>query len=145
MIMISYYSSFLFFVSNNYSTPSKIQQLIKLIRDLESRGDGFVVLNGEVIETSSKCLILQNKEISKIQEVKGVEALAELKELNLSWNKIEELPTTEEFKNLEKLILEGNKINIDDWFFIHHRAVGPILFFVSLFDGFMLGNLLQNI
>ncbi|MGD9014688.1 MAG: hypothetical protein PVI33_01500 [Candidatus Omnitrophota bacterium] len=51
-----------------------------------------------------------------------------------------------EIFNLRTLtILEKNQCNIDEWFFAHHMIIGPILFFVSLFDAYALNRLLLRL
>ena len=39
-------------------------------------------------------------------------------------------------------ILESSKVNVDEWLLIHHKGVGPVLFLLSFFDGYMLNKLL---
>jgi len=42
-------------------------------------------------------------------------------------------------------IIESSTVDIDDWLFTHHRIVGPILFFGSAFNVFMLSNTIQGL
>jgi len=51
-----------------------------------------------------------------------------------------------EIFNLRTLtILESNYFNIDEWLFVHHRIIGPILFLLSIFDAYMLNSLLLRL
>ena len=42
-------------------------------------------------------------------------------------------------------IFESNKITVDEWLFAHNRIVGSILFLLSLFDAYMLNNLILRL
>jgi hypothetical protein len=58
---------------------------------------------------------------------------------------LNELLELEIINSLRLTILESSKVSIDDWLFIHHRVVGPILFLLSLFDAHMLNNLIMRL
>ena len=49
----------------------------------------FVVVGDSRIKVKDKKLNLQRKGIANINEIKGLESLTDLEELDLSWNRIE--------------------------------------------------------
>ena len=57
------------------------------------------------------------------------------------YQRLNDLLEIEIFSSQTLTVLESNLNNIDEWFFAHHRVAGLILFFLSLFDAYMLNNL----
>ncbi len=70
----------------------------------------FVFIGSEKIHVSGNSLSLQNRGIKKIEEIKGLDKLLALIELDLSINDIEEISGLESLINLQYLTITNNKI-----------------------------------
>lgn len=64
----------------------------------------------EIIDEEFKKISIRGK-FKKISEIKGLEMLTELEELDLSYNHIEKIDSLEKFPHLKRLNLEGNQIS----------------------------------
>lgn len=74
----------------------------------------FVTLHGVQYSVRSKALVLQNKGIKDLSEIKGLHKLWYLKKLDLSQNQISTMKGLEPLENLKVLKLSHNQIqNID--------------------------------
>ena len=70
----------------------------------------FVFIGSEKIHVSGNSLSLQSRGIKKIEEIKGLDKLLALIELDLSINDIEEISGLESLINLQYLTITNNKI-----------------------------------
>jgi len=72
----------------------------------------YVNFNGNIIfpSDSDTFINLNNKSIDKIEEIKNLEVLADLKKIYLNYNQISEIKGLEKHNKLRSLHLQGNKI-----------------------------------
>lgn len=61
------------------------------------------------------------------------------------YQRLEEILEFEIINMRTLTIFESNKITVDEWLFAHNRIVGSILFLLSLFDAYMLNNLILRL
>ena len=70
----------------------------------------FVTVKGKKYYVEDNKLSLRHEGITDISEIEGLKNLNNLKELDLSWNKIKQIKGLEQLTNLQKLDLSWNRI-----------------------------------
>ncbi len=89
------------------ATPSKTSSMINV-----KKQDVYVEFNGELIEVKDNKLFLQGRGVKDIRDIKGIEKLFDLEELDLSHNEIKYIRGLDNLKNLKRLDLNSNEIKI---------------------------------
>ncbi len=97
--------------------------LFSIIKSLEKSGDNklksilkikkYVNFKGNIIfpSESNDIINLNNKNIDKIEKIKNLESLIDLKKIFLNYNQIVEIKGLETLKDLKSLHLQGNQID----------------------------------